>query len=69
MKRLRNLYLAVPGVLTLVAISTTALSHLNVTSDERHLSFYHTHTGKRLDIVYARNGDYVPSAVAWRWMK
>ncbi len=63
MKRMRNLYLAVPGILALVAISTTALSHLNVKSDERHLSFYHTHTGKRLDIVYARNGDYVPSAL------
>jgi uncharacterized protein YcbK (DUF882 family) len=32
-------------------------------SDERQLSFYHTHTGKRLDVVYARSGVYVPSAL------
>lgn len=32
-------------------------------NDERQLSFYHTHTGKRLDIVYSRNGEYDPSAL------
>ncbi len=30
---------------------------------ERHLSFYHTHTGKRLDVVYARDGRYLPDAL------
>lgn len=32
-------------------------------TDERQLSFYHTHTGKRLDVVYSRDGAYVPSAL------
>ena len=32
-------------------------------SDQRQLSFYHTHTGKTLSVVYYRNGDYVPSAL------
>ncbi len=32
-------------------------------SDERRLSFYHTHTGKRLNVVYARNGAYDPTAL------
>lgn len=32
-------------------------------NDERQLSFYHTHTGKRLDVVYSRDGAYVPSAL------
>ena len=31
--------------------------------DERRLSFYHTHTAKRLDVVYARGGQYVDSAL------
>ena len=32
-------------------------------TDERQLSFYHTHTGKRLDVIYSRDGAYVPSAL------
>lgn len=31
--------------------------------DERRLSFYHTHTAKRLDVVYARGGQYVDPAL------
>ena len=31
--------------------------------DERRLSFYHTHTGERLDVVYARNGTYLDPAL------
>lgn len=31
--------------------------------DERSLSFYHTHTGKRLDVVYARGGEYLEPAL------
>jgi uncharacterized protein YcbK (DUF882 family) len=31
--------------------------------DERRLSFYHTHTAKRLDVVYARGGQYLESAL------
>jgi len=30
---------------------------------ERELSFYHTHTRRRLDIIYAREGAYVESAL------
>ena len=33
------------------------------TSDARGLSFYHTHTGKALSVVYYENGAYVPSAL------
>lgn len=32
-------------------------------SDARTLSFYHTHTGKSLDVVYYENGDYVDSGM------
>lgn len=31
--------------------------------DERHLSFYHTHTGKTIRITYAIGGEYVDSAL------
>ncbi len=33
------------------------------TNDERSLSFYHTHTGKALSVVYFKNGRYVPTAL------
>ncbi len=32
--------------------------------DECRLDFYHTHTGKRLDVAYKRNGEYVPDALS-----
>ena len=32
-------------------------------NDERKLSFYHTHTARSLDEVYARGGEYVESAL------
>lgn len=32
-------------------------------ADERRLKFYFTHTKERIDIVYKRNGRYVPSAL------
>jgi uncharacterized protein YcbK (DUF882 family) len=35
-----------------------------VSIDERRLVFYHTHTAKRLDVVYARGGEYVDTALA-----
>ena len=32
-------------------------------ASEKRLSFYHTHTGKRLDIVFSRNGAHLPEAL------
>jgi len=34
-----------------------------VATDSRELSFYHTHTGERLDVVYWENGHYVGPAL------
>lgn len=31
--------------------------------DERRLVFYHTHTAKRLEVVYARGGEYLDTAL------
>jgi uncharacterized protein YcbK (DUF882 family) len=32
-------------------------------TEQRDLSFYHTHTGETLSVVYYRNGEYVPKAL------
>ena len=45
--------------LTLVA----TLSKGNIAAETRELSFYHTHTGKNLDVVYWRSGGYVEPAL------
>ena len=31
--------------------------------DEKRLSFYHTHTGKKLDVTFARGGKFIDSAL------
>lgn len=31
---------------------------------ERHLRLYHTHTNERIDIVYKRDGEFLPDALA-----
>ena len=32
-------------------------------ADEKQLSFYHTHTGKKLDVTFSRGGEFVASAL------
>lgn len=41
-----------------MSLGVTGTSH-----DARSLSFYHTHTGKALTVVYYENGRYVPGAL------
>ncbi|MGI9238820.1 MAG: YcbK family protein [Woeseiaceae bacterium] len=48
---------------TLILASLANANQGRLDDDERQLSFYHTHTGQRLDVVYARDGAYVPSAL------
>lgn len=52
-----------PVILALFFASLATVSQGKLAGDERQLSFYHTHTGERLDVVYLRNGIYVPSAL------
>lgn len=54
-------FLAIAATLILASLANVSQGKLD--NDERQLSFYHTHTGKRLDVVYARNGAYIPSAL------
>ena len=46
-------------VLAIVPVATTVSK-----TDERQLSFYHTHTSESLTVTYYREGGYVPSALA-----
>lgn len=63
MKRLQIRALIVAAVVGLPIASLSAASQRTIERDVRQLSFYHTHTGKRLNIVYSRNGEYIPSAL------
>ena len=49
--------------LFLIAITTIG-SLSGYTGDERELKFYHTHTEKSLQVVYYRNGEYMPEALS-----
>lgn len=50
-------------VIPLLLAMLAGVSQGKLASDDKQLSFYHTHTGKRLDVVYWRNGSYIPSAL------
>ena len=54
-------------VICLIFIGLTAtVTHLRDARalDAKQLSFYHTHTNEKLDIVYFENGEYVDAALA-----
>ena len=59
--QLRALFVAATFGLPIASLS--AATQQSLTLDERQLSFYHTHTGKRLNVIYSRNGEYIPSAL------
>lgn len=50
-------------IATVLLTSLAGVSQGMLERDVRQLSFYHTHTGKRLNVVYARDGAYIPSAL------
>lgn len=50
-------------LLGLLAAGSFTTSINALATDERRLSFYHTHTGKSLDTVYFRDGKYIESAL------
>ncbi len=52
---------AAGSLISLAVLPLPALARLR---DVRELSFYHTHTSEKLDIVYAENGAYVPEALS-----
>jgi uncharacterized protein YcbK (DUF882 family) len=63
MDHLRKFRFLTAVAVALILTSLAGVSQGKLEKDERQLSFYHTHTGKRLDVVYARDGAYVPAAL------
>ncbi len=55
--------LLVPALFGITLMLTATLSEGTTVSDERALSFYHTHTRQHLDVVYWKDGEYVEEAL------
>jgi len=55
--------LLVPALFGITLTLTASLSQGTTVSDERALSFYHTHTRQQLDVVYFKDGEYVDEAL------
>ncbi len=51
-------------IIAALALSLALPSGLGASSDERTLSFYHTHTGKSLVVTYFRDGEYLPDGMS-----
>ena len=49
--------------LIMVSSTSSAMPATQSADGERELSFFHTHTGERLDIVYFRQGKYAEKAL------
>ena len=58
MSKVPTKFFPAPALLGVVLVSLATLSQGTVNADQRELSFYDTHTGKRLEVVYWRDGDY-----------
>lgn len=56
-------HLFLPVLLGVILTSIATMSQGTTATVERDLSFYHTHTGERLNVVYWRDGDYVDTAL------
>ena len=63
MNYVRKTPLMLALVTALILASLASVSQGMLDRDERQLSFYHTHTGERLDVVYSRDGAYIPAAL------
>lgn len=52
-------------LLLATAVGSSAAKTGTAPSDhERRLRLYHTHTGQRIDVVYRRDGTYIPEALS-----
>jgi uncharacterized protein YcbK (DUF882 family) len=60
----RSLLRLAGRLLPALAVAALPLPALARTRGDRRLSFYHTHTGETLNVVYAENGLYLSDALA-----
>jgi len=63
MNQRKTKHLLVSALLGITLASFSTLSQGTLPTDTRELSFYHTHTGKHLNVVYWRDGHYVEGAL------
>lgn len=63
MEEIRNRRGLLKAAGLLIPLAVLPLPALARTRDVRQLSFYHTHTSEKLDVVYVENGAYVPQAL------
>lgn len=63
MTRFKRKTILIPVLLGLTLASVTTVSQGTVRADKRKLSFHHTHTNRRLSVVYWEDGEYVDSAL------
>lgn len=59
----RSKHILVPVLLGIILTTGATTGQGTVATESRELSFYHTHTGKRLEVVYWKDGQYVGSAL------
>lgn len=60
----KNKFAGLPLIAALLAAGVTVVSTQSAMSaTERRLAFYMVHTKEKIDIVYKRNGKYIPSAM------
>jgi uncharacterized protein YcbK (DUF882 family) len=63
MSKRKTKHLLLSALLGITLTSFSTLSQGTLASEARELSFYHTHTGKRLNVVYWEDGRYVDTAL------
>ena len=63
MSKRKTRHLLAAAFLGISLTSFATLSQGTLASEARELSFYHTHTGKRLNVVYWEDGRYVDTAL------
>lgn len=56
-------HILIPALMGVILTCVATMSQGSVAADKRQLSFYHTHTGKQLDVVYRRDGEYIKAAL------
>lgn len=63
MSKYKTKHIMLAALLGVMLTSLATTSQGTTAAEGRELSFYHTHTGKRLNVVYWQDGGYVDAAL------
>ena len=63
-KQISRFLLVVGAIVLFIATSGTRAQSSSVQSQDHRLLLYNTHTAERIDLVYRRGDQYIPSALA-----